>query len=162
MRRDRRSSPLLVSALVGTGIILGAMLRPLTERLGGSVPVPGWGAAAVLAIAAAAVGVLARSTWQSLHVRRERMTSDHGVKLLAIAKGSTIVGGLFGGVYLGIAAAFVRSFSYGSGRDRVIEGGAAGLAGLALLVAALLLERSLHVPGDDDEGSSEGSSASAA
>ncbi len=162
MRNVRRSSPLGVAALLGVAIIAGAMLRPLAERLGGTVPVPGWTAAMVLSLAAATVGLLAWNTWQSLHRRRQRMTSDHGMKMLATAKASIIVGGLFGGFYVGIAAAFLRSFAYDSGRDRVLQGGAAGLAGIALLVAALLLERALHLPGDDDEDTAKGTASTPA
>ncbi len=162
MRNVRRSSPLRVAALLGVAIIVGAMLRPLTERLGGTVPVPGWTAATVLSVAAATIGLLARNTWLSLHRRRERMTSDHGMKMLATAKASVVVGGLFGGFYIGIAAAFVRSFAYESGRDRVLQGGVAGLAGVALLVAALLLERALQLPGDDDEDTAKGTASTPA
>ena len=34
----------------------------------------------------------------------------------------------------------------------MIHGGAAAVAGLLLMIAGLLLERALQVPGDDDEG----------
>lgn len=159
MRDLRRTSALFVTALLGAGLIIGTLMRPLAERTGGSAPQPGWIAAVVIFFAAVVVGVLARNTWRSLHQRRDRMTSDHAVKMLAVAKSSIIVGALFGGMYVGLALSFLDALDIDPGRGRVLQGGVAGLAGIALLVAGLLLERSLRLPGDDDEAKKSASGA---
>ena len=79
------------------------------------------------------------------------MTSDHGVKMLALSRSSLIVGGLFGGGYGGYALSFVPISTPPLGSARVWHAGAAAVAGVLLVVAALLLERACHIPGGDDE-----------
>jgi hypothetical protein len=121
-------------------------------RLDGTVPRVSWAAALALLLGAGVVGALAWSTWQSLHKKHQRMTSDHGVTMLALAKASAAVGALVGGVYGGFAVAFIGSTDSPLGKERALHAGAAGVAGLLLMIAGLLLERALRVPGDDDEG----------
>lgn len=162
MNRVRRTSPIRVATLLTIGLLVGIVLRTLAAELGWTVPRVGWAAAVVLLFCAAAVALLARNTWQSLHTHKRRMISDHGVKLLAIAKSSIIVGSLFGGFYGGIALAYVRDWDTPFGQDRVLQGGAAAITGILLLVAALFLERALQVPGSDDDDSPTGSASSAA
>ena len=121
-------------------------------RFDGTVPRVSWGAALALLLGAGVVGGLAWSTWQSLHKKKQRMTSDHGVTMLALAKASAAVGALFAGGYAGFALAYANSTGSPLGKERVVHGGAAAIAGLLLMIAGLLLERALQVPGDDDEG----------
>lgn len=159
----KRATPLFVVALVGAGIIVGTLVRPLATRMEVTPPQTGWGPATMLFAFAALIGALAWSTWQSLHKKKERMTSDHGVKLLALSRSSLIVGGLFGGGYAGYALSFVPDVDTPLGSARVWEAGAAAVAGLLLVVAALLLERACRIPGGDDEDpEADGAAASAA
>lgn len=151
MNRARPSSALLVAALVGLGIVVGRLIPPLVSRLGGNVPRLSWAAPLTLLLGAAIVGTLAWNTWQSLHRKHERMTSDHAIKLLALAKACVVVGALVAGVYGGFALAFTETFDSPLGQERVVRGGAASVASLLLMVAALLLERACRLPGDDDE-----------
>lgn len=157
MNRARPSSALLVVALVGIGIVVGQLIPPLIARFDGNVPRLGWSAALTLLLGAAIVGTLAWNTWQSLHKKHERMTSDHAIRLLALAKACVVVGALVAGVYGGFALAFTETFDSPLGRERVVRGGAAAVASLLLMTAALLLERACRLPGDDDE-SSDGTS----
>jgi nitrate/nitrite transporter NarK len=147
----RRTTAVHVAALVALGLLLGSIVRPLTLRLGGTPPRPGWLVGVLLLALAILAGVLAWSTWQSLHQRKQRMTSQHAMTLLALAKACGIVGALSFGAYGGFALAFVRDWDTVFGRDRVLQGGSAAVAGLLLLVSALLLERALHVPQPDEE-----------
>ena len=151
MNRVRPTSALLVVALVGTGLVVGRLIPPVVIRLDGTVPRLSWAAPATLLMAAVLVGWFAWNTWQSLHKRHERMTSDHGIKMLSLAKSCSVVGALVGGVYGGFALAYVGSLDSPLGQERVVRGGAAAVASLLLLVAALLLERACRLPGDDDE-----------
>jgi hypothetical protein len=143
---------LLIVALLGTGLVIGRLIPVVITRLDGTVPRVSWGAALALLLGAGVVGGLAWSTWQSLHKKKQRMTSDHGVTMLALAKASAAVGALFAGGYAGFALAYVNSTGSPLGKERVLHGGGAAVAGLLLMVAGLLLERALQVPGDDDEG----------
>jgi len=128
----------------------------LLSRLTVLPPQVGWAPAVALAVGAVVLGLLAWSTWQALHKRHERMTSDHGIKLLALAKASSLVGAIVAGGYGGYALAFTDAWQTPLGHDRVVHGSAAALAAVLLVVAALLLERALRVPGDDDEDEQHG------
>ncbi|WP_067854411.1 DUF3180 family protein [Aeromicrobium erythreum] len=146
-----RTTAVHVAALVALGLLVGSAVRPVSVRLGASPPRPGWLVALLLVGLAVIVALVAWSTWQSLHRRKERMTSQHAMTLLALAKACCIVGGLSLGAYGGVALSFVRDWDTTYGQDRVLQGAAAAVAGLLLLAAALVLERTLHLPQPDDE-----------
>jgi hypothetical protein len=152
MNRVRPTPALLIAALLGIGVVVGRLLPPLIIRFDGNVPRLSWAAAISLFLAAVFVGCWAWSTWQSLHKKHERMTADHGIKMLALAKSCAVVGALVAGVYGGFALAFVAALDSPLGKERVVRGGAAAVASLLLLIAALLLERACRLPEDDDEG----------
>jgi hypothetical protein len=152
MNRVRPTSALLVVALVGTGLVVGRLIPPLVVRFDGNVPRLSWAAPLTLLLAAILVGTFAWNTWQTLHKKHERMTADHGIRMLAIAKSCVVVGSLVAGIYGGFALAYVDALDSPLGKERVVRGGAAAIASLLLLLAALLLERACRLPGDDDEG----------
>lgn len=147
----KRATPLFVVALVGGGIIIGTLVRPVAGRMDMTPPQIGWSPAIMLFTIAVLIGGLAWSTWQSLHRKHERMTSDHGVKLLALSRSCLIVAGLFAGGYGGYALSFVPDLDTPLGSARVWHAASAAVAGVLLGVAALLLERACHIPGGDDE-----------
>ncbi len=147
----RRTSPVLVAAVFTIGLVIGLLVRPVAVRLDANPPQVGWGPATTLAVVALVVGALAWSTWQSLHKKHERMTSDHGVKMLALSRSCAIVGALFAGGYGGFAATFLGDLDTPLGQARALHGGVAAGAGILLLIAALLLERACRLPEDDDE-----------
>ena len=151
MRPARRASALYVAGWVAIGLVIGLLVRPVADRLESSPPRVGWGAATTLFVVAVVVGSLAWSTWQSLHKKHERMTSDHAAKMLALSRSCVIVGALFAGGYAGFALAFASDLDTPLGQERAVHGGVAALAGLVLLVAALLLERACRLPEDDDD-----------
>ncbi len=152
MNRVRPTSALVVVALIGAGLVGGRLIPPLIVRLDGNVPRLTWAAPLTLLLAAILVGTFAWNTWQTLHKKHERMTSEHGLRMLAIAKACIVVGALVAGVYGGFVLAFIDATDTPLGKERVVRGGAAAVASLLLLVAALLLERACRVPGDDEEG----------
>ena len=151
MNKSKRTSALLIASFIGLGLVLGRLVPELFIRADRSVPIVGWGAAVTLLLGAVILGCLAWSTWQSLHRENLRMTSDRGVMLLAVAKASAAAAALFAGGYGGYAVAYLDALDSPLGKDRVIHAGAAAVAGLLMMVAALLLERSLRLPGDSDE-----------
>lgn len=151
MRPARRTSAFQVAVWVSIGLVIGLLVRPVAERLDSSPPRVGWGAAATLFVVAVVVGTIAWSTWQSLHKKNQRMTSDHAAKMLALSRSCVIVGGLFAGGYGGFALAFVGDLDTPLGQERALTGGVAAVAGLLLVAAALLLERACRLPEDDDD-----------
>ncbi len=146
-----RTSVAVLAAVGAVLLVVGRLLPSLLDRLDVHPPQVGWAPAVALVVGAGVLGVLAWSTWQSLHKRHERMTSDHGIKLLALAKASSLVGAIVAGGYAGYALAFVDAWQTPLGRDRVLHSGAAAVGAVLLVVAALLLERALQVPGDDED-----------
>ena len=154
MNKSKQTSALLVTSLIGIGLVVGRLVPELFLRADRSVPVVGWGAAVTLLLGAAILGAIAWNTWQSLHKKKQRMTSDHGITMLALAKASAAVAALFAGAYGGYAIAYLDALDSPLGKDRVMHAGAAVVAGLLMMAAALMLERSLRVPGDDDESKS--------
>lgn len=151
MRPVRRTSALNTAVWVATGLVIGLLVRPISVRFDASPPQVGWGAATTLFVVALVVGALAWNTWQSLHKKHERMTSDHAAKMLALSRSCTIVGALFAGGYGGFALAFIGDLDTPLGHERAVNGGVAALAGVLLFVTALLLERACRLPEDDDD-----------
>ncbi|GAA1741568.1 DUF3180 domain-containing protein [Aeromicrobium alkaliterrae] len=151
MRSVRPTSVRLLAVLVSLGLLVGALLPGLVRRAGGEVPVLSWGPALLLSIAAGIVGVVAFSTWKSVHRERQRVNADRALFHLALAHASSRVGALFLGAYAGFALAYLDAFETVNGRDRVVHGGAAALAAALLLAAGLLMERACRLPADDDE-----------
>ncbi|AWB93582.1 DUF3180 domain-containing protein [Aeromicrobium chenweiae] len=151
MRMSRPTPVLLIVALLGLGLIGGRLTPPLIVRLDGTPPRLGWIAPLLLLAGAVVVGMFAWSTWQTLHKKHERMTADHGIKMLSLAKSSAIVGALVAGYYGGFALAYIDSLDAMLGRERFIRGLAAAGASLLLMIAGLLLERACRLPEDDDE-----------
>lgn len=152
----RRTSALSLTAVGGIGLIGGRLLRTIVEASGNTAPRVGWSPAVTLLFAALVVAGFAWSTWQSLHKRHERMTSDHGIKMLSLAKASALVGALVAGGYLGYALAFVGELDTPLGKERALQAGLAGLAAIGVMVAGLLLERALQVPGGPEDDKKDG------
>ena len=142
---------LLVAGLLAVGVVAGRLTPPLIVRLGGNPPRLGWVAPLTLLAGAVVVGMFAWSTWQTLHRRHERIAVDHGLRMLALAKASAIVGALAAGCYGGYALAFLDALDATLGRERFVRGLAAAIASLLLMIAALLLERACRLPDDEDD-----------
>jgi H+/Cl- antiporter ClcA len=110
-----------------------------------------WSAPIGLLVFAALVGVLAYSTHQRIQVRRERMEPQRAVAFLVLGKASALAGALVAGGYLGFGLMFLTGLDATSPRERVLRSAVAVVAGVALSVGGLLLERACKVPGLDDE-----------
>jgi hypothetical protein len=151
MKLARPTSTLLVVGLIAFGIVVGRLTPPLIVRLGGSPPRLGWIAPLMLLAGAVVVGFFAYNTWQSLHRKHERMTADHGIKMLSLAKSCAVVASLVAGFYGGFALGFADNLDSVLGKERFVRGLAAAVTSLLLLVAALLLERACRLPEDDDD-----------
>lgn len=156
MKKVRRTSALSLAIIGGIGLIAGRIIRPVIEAGGGIAPTIGWATSLSLLLGAAILGALAWNTFQSLHRRHERMTSDHGIKMLALAKASAFVGAFIAGGYFGYALGFADAYETSLGEQRVIRSIASGAASVAVMIAALLLERACHVPGIDDDDENNG------
>lgn len=97
------------------------------------------------------VGVIAYSTHQRIHVRRQRIEPQRAVAFLVLGKASALAGALVAGGYLTYALMFITRLEAVAPRDRVIKSVVATVAGVVLVVAGLLLERACRVPKSDDD-----------
>lgn len=156
MKLAKPISALLVVALVAIGVVAGRLTPPVIVRLGGNPPRLGWVAPLMLLAGALVVGIFAWNTWQSLHRKHERMTADHGIKMLSLAKSCAVVAAVVAGFYGGFALAFVDDLDSMLGKERFVRGLSAAVASLLLLIAALLLERACRLPEDDDDEDGKG------
>ena len=140
---------LVVAALFGG---LAGWLLVVTANAFDLIPpeVP-WTAPIGLILLAALVGALAYSSHQRIQVRRERMEPSRAVAFLVLGKASALAGALVAGGYFGFALMFLTRIDAVAPRDRVIRSGVAVVAGIALCITGLLLERACKIPGDDDE-----------
>ena len=140
---------LLVAALFGG---LAGWLVVVTANAFDLLPprIP-WSAPIGLVVFAALVCVLAWSTHQRLQVRRERMEPQRAVAFLVLGKASALAGAAVAGGYLGFALMFLARIDASTPRDRVIRSAVAVVAGVALAIAGLRLERACKVPGLDDD-----------
>ena len=83
------------------------------------------------------------------------MEPQRAVAFLVLGKASALAGALVAGGYLGFALNFLTRLDAATPRDRVIRSAVAVVAGVALMVAGLLLERACKVPDSDDDDVAE-------
>ncbi len=153
------SRALAIAAVVGAAA--GWLVVLAANALGLIPPQVPWTAPAAVAVIALLVGALAYTTWQRIQVRRERIEAQRAVAYLVLGKASALAGAMVAGGYLLFALMFVSRWEADAPRDRVIRAGIAVLAGVAMLLAGLWLERACRVPRDpDDEDGYETSAGS--
>ncbi len=139
----------MVAAVVGA--LTGWLVVVAANVLGVLPPQVPWTAPAAVAVIALLVAGLAYSTWQRIQVRRERIEAQRAVGYLVLGKASALAGAMVAGGYLLFALMFVSRWEADAPRDRVIRAGIAMVAGVAMSIAGLWLERACRVPRDDDD-----------
>jgi H+/Cl- antiporter ClcA len=141
---------LVVAALFGG---LAGWLLVVTANAFDLIPpeVP-WTAPIGLIVVAALVGALAYVTHQKIQVRHERIAPERAVAFLVLGKASALAGAVVAGGYFGFALMFLTRLDAAAPRDRVIRSAVAIVAGIALCIVGLLLERACKVPEEPDEG----------
>jgi hypothetical protein len=130
-------------------MIAGWLLRPIAERVDGTAPVVTWLQVLVLFFVAGLVAITAGVTWRSLQVRREWLEPHRAVNRLVMAKASALAGALMSGGYVGYAVSWLGLEAELAGQ-RVTRSLLAGLAGLLVTIAALVLERACRANFSDD------------
>jgi hypothetical protein len=132
------------------GLVGGWLLRTLAVRSGGTPPIVTWAQPLALVLVALILGATAYLTWRTMHVHHQRLEPHEAVNRLVLARACALVGALVAGGYLGYAVSWI-----GVGTEladqRVVRSVVAGLAGVAIVVTALLLERACRVRSDEEE-----------
>jgi MFS family permease len=131
------------------GLVSGWLLHPVTDRFG-TPPVVSWLQPLALGFVAAVLLATAYLTHRQLHVRREWLEPHRAVNRLVLARACVVVGGLVTGGYLGYAVSWL-GLRAELADERMVRSAVAGLAGAAVVVGAVLLERACRVRSDDEE-----------
>ena len=147
--RLRPTGPATVGATVMVGLVAGWLLHPVSARLG-NPPVVSWVQPISLAFVAALLLAAAYATHRTLHVAREGMAPHQAVNRLVLARSCVAVGGLVAGGYFGYAVSWL-GLRAELADERILRSSLAGLAGVAIVIAALLLERACRVRSGGEE-----------
>lgn len=133
------------------GALAGWLVVTTANAFDFTPPLVPWLTPIALGLAAVLVGVLARTTRDSVQIRRVRVDPQRAVTLLALAKASALAGALVAGGYLVFGLLFLSRIEAELPRERVTHSGVAMLTGIGLMVTGLLLERACEVPTDENE-----------
>jgi hypothetical protein len=123
----------------------------------GTLPSVPLAAPIVLALIAAVLMSTALSLRARLKAQRERRPGAKGVDPLMAARAvvfgqaSALVAALVAGMYGGTGVVLLELLDIPTRRDQAIYAGFSVLAGIAVIVAALFLERVCKLPEDDDQ-----------
>ncbi|MFF4827875.1 DUF3180 domain-containing protein [Streptomyces sp. NPDC001312] len=148
-----------IRVLAGVFVVAG-VLSWAGARLWNAVgTLPGVPLAApiVLALIAAVLLSTALSLRARLKAQRERRPGAKGVDLMMAARAvvfgqaSALVAALVAGMYGGTGVALLELLDIPARRDQAVYAGFSVLAGIAVIAAALFLERVCKLPEDDDQ-----------
>jgi H+/Cl- antiporter ClcA len=140
------------TTLLGVGLValvLGWALRPVSLAWSGTAPRVTWLQVLALALVALILGAVAWSTQRTLHARRLAIEPHQAVNRLVLAKACAIAGAAVAGGYLGYALSWVGIDEQELADERLLRSALAGVAGVTIVVASLLLERACRVRRDD-------------
>lgn len=147
--RLRPTGPATVGATVMVGLVAGWLLHPVADRFG-TPPVVSWLQPLTLAFVAAVLLGAAWTTHRALHVRRERLEPHRAVNRLLLARSCVVVGGLVAGGYAGYAVSWL-GLRAELADERILRSSVAAVAGVSIVIGALLLERACRVRSGDEE-----------
>ncbi|WP_210593330.1 DUF3180 domain-containing protein [Streptomyces sp. GESEQ-35] len=154
---------LLAGVFVVAGILSWAGAR-LWNSIGTLPSVP-LAAPIVLAVIAVILLATALSLRARLKAQRERRPEAKGVDPLMAARAvvfgqaSALVAALVAGMYGGTGVFLLESLDIPARRDQAVYAGFSVMAGIAVIAAAIFLERVCKLPEDDDDHNTGAASA---
>jgi hypothetical protein len=148
--RLRPTSPGSIVGWAVIGLVGGWVLRGASVRWYGSAPSVSWAQPLALVLCAAILGATAYLTWRDVHVHHQRLDPHRAVNRLVLARASALAGAFVAGGYLGYALSWSRVDS-DIGSQWAWRSAAAGLAGVAIVIAAVALERACRVRSDEPD-----------
>lgn len=155
---------LRIRVLAGVFLVAGVLAwagARLWDSVGTLPRVP-LAAPIVLAIIAAVLLATALSIRARLRAQRERRPGAKGVdpmlaaRAVVFGQASALVAALVAGMYGGTGVFLLEFLDVPTRRDQAIYAGSSVLAGIAVIAAALFLERVCKLPDDDDENHGTG------
>ena len=123
----------------------------MLDRGTGTPPTVSWAQPLTLLLVAAILWGTAWSTRRTVQHRRGRLPPHQAVNRLVLARACAYVGALAAGGYLGYAVSWLGVETAIWQVSGPFRSACAGVAGLLVVVAGLLLERACRVPPEDDE-----------
>ncbi|MCX4963893.1 DUF3180 domain-containing protein [Streptomyces sp. NBC_00654] len=145
----------LAGLFAGAGVLSWGVAR-LWDSLDSLPSVP-LAAPVVLAVIAVVLLATALSIRARLRAQRERRPGAKGVEPLMAARAvvfgqaSALVAALVAGMYGGVGIHLLGSLDIPPRRDQAIYAGLAVVAGIAVIAAAMFLERVCRLPEDHDD-----------
>jgi fatty acid desaturase len=148
---DPSMRPTSISVLIVAALVAAAVGWLLLSFFYNDWPSPPWLPVVVIAVLAVAEGFLAQNT--AARVQRKpgapRVEPLAVARFAVLAKASSLAGALYGGYSAGLLAFYVLEPTKFA-RDSVPAVAAGVIASVALIAAALWLERSCRVPDQQD------------
>lgn len=148
--RLRPTSAATLTVWAVAGLVGGWVLHPLAVRVRGTAPIVTWAQPLALVLVAAILGATAYLTWRTVHVHHQRLEPHRAVNRLVLARSCALVGALVAGGYAGYALSWVGVDS-DLASQRLWRSAVAALAGVAIVVTAIVLERACRVRSDDED-----------
>ncbi len=146
----RPTGPAVLVPWAAVGLVLGWLLRPVSERVQGTAPVVTWLQPLGLLFVAAVLGAVAWLTWRTVQSGHGYLDPQRALNRFVLARACALVGALVAGGYLGYAVSWL-GVDTDLAQQRVWRSALTGLAGVAVVTTALLLERACRVRSDDEE-----------
>lgn len=152
-----RPSTILVAGVAG--LVLGFGIASLLDALGYGLPRVSWVGIGLLLFLAGLLAVATRRVraWVSGDNPQGPGDALTMGRFVALAKAGSVFGSVMVGGYLGLAAVALDRVSTEYGRDHVLWAVGGAVAAGAVVVAALVLERSCRLPDDGDEAATSAS-----
>jgi lysylphosphatidylglycerol synthetase-like protein (DUF2156 family) len=148
--RLRPMSPAALCTWAVLGLIAGWLFHRILYGGARFAPMVSWAQPTALLLVAAILLGTTHSTRRSVQQRDERIPPHHAVNRLVLARACAYVGCLMAGAYFGYAVSWFGVDSE-LAAERAIRSSVAGVTGLLVVAAGLLLERACRVPPEDDE-----------
>ena len=139
---------LTVCAVVG--LLGGWAIHPVTSRVAGRPPLVSWTQVLALVLVAAIMGFLAWHTWQTVHVRGERLEPQQAVNRLVLARACALGGALICAGYVGYAVSWLGDESQYADRW-ILRSTVAALGAAGVTLASLTLERACRTGGGQSQ-----------
>ncbi len=147
--RPLRPATLVLAGLVG---VVGGLVYGIAAEAASGVP-PTLTALALLSLGFLVLALIIAARYMSRVQRHTAPVDPHvAVRILVFGRAGAVVGALVAGVYLGIGVERVNSgLTDGAGGRQLVYAGVGVLAGLAVAVAGLVVERACRRPDDPDD-----------
>jgi lysylphosphatidylglycerol synthetase-like protein (DUF2156 family) len=143
-------SPAVLCAWAVAGLVVGWLYHRVLYSGAKFAPMVSWGQPTALLLVAAILVGTARATRRSVQRHDHGISPRHAVNRLVLGQACAYVGCLMSGAYFGYAVSWFGVDSE-LAAERALRSAVAGVTGLLVVGAGLLLERACRVPPGGDE-----------